>query len=61
MTEMVVESYAMKAWDGSGRHVCMATLVRFEDGTEVRFSEKMSKRAAIKAAVAYRERQARGW
>lgn len=40
---------------GNGRHIRMATVVVFEDGVEVQFTERMSKRAAVEQAVAARQ------
>lgn len=54
-----VETYSLKAGNGSGRHVRTATLVRFADGEIVRFMERLPKGVAIRQAIAERERQAR--
>lgn len=47
-----VETYKMFA--SNGRYIRQATLVRYSDGTEVRFTEKMSKREALKQAEGHR-------
>jgi hypothetical protein len=45
-----VESYNLQA--SNGRHIRTATRVRFADGRVVSFTEKMSKREALRQAVA---------
>jgi hypothetical protein len=45
-----VGTWEMKAGDGSGRHVRIATRVLFEDGNEIRFTEKLTNREAIRNA-----------
>jgi hypothetical protein len=43
-----VTDYELKA--SSGKHIRKATMVTFEDGTVIRFTEKMSKAEAIRQA-----------
>lgn len=45
-----VKDYTLLAGDGSGRRVRRATMVIFPDGHEVKFTEKLSKREAIRQA-----------
>jgi hypothetical protein len=49
---MTVETYSMKAGDGSGRHVRQATKVTLPNGTVIRFVDKLSKKEAIRQALA---------
>lgn len=46
---MKVETYNLTA--SNGRHIRKATKVTRPDGTEIRFTEKMSKREAIRQAA----------
>jgi hypothetical protein len=47
-----VETYTLKAGDGSGRRVRKATRVIFEDGRRVSFIERLPKKKAIEQAAA---------
>jgi hypothetical protein len=47
-----VETYKMFA--SNGRYIRQATLVRYNDGTVVEFTEKMTKREALKQAEGQR-------
>ncbi len=47
-----VENYSLQT--RTGQHIRTATKVIFSDGTEVAFTERMSKREAIRQAEAHR-------
>lgn len=52
---MKIETYNLKA--GNGKQVRMATKVVLDNGQEIKFMEKMSKREALNQATRYLERQ----
>lgn len=56
MQATAVETYNLKA--GNGRHIRIATLVRLPDGTEIRFTERMGKREALRQAQFELDRRA---
>ena len=45
---MKVETYKLTA--GNGKHIRLATKVTRDDGTEIKFMEKLSKKEAIEQA-----------
>jgi hypothetical protein len=49
-----VTDYNLKA--SNGKHIRKATMVTFEDGTVIRFTEKMSKAEAIRQAEIQKDR-----
>ncbi len=52
---MEASSYNLKA--SNGRHVRIATMVTFDDGRIIRFTERLSKREAIRQAKYQRRKQ----
>jgi hypothetical protein len=55
MGKPMVASYSLR--DSRGRHIRLASMVTLEDGTEVRFVERMPNGEAIRQARAERDRQ----
>ena len=54
---ITVRNYNLKA--RNGRHIRIATMAILPSGEEMRFMEKMSKRAAVKNALDYVVRESR--
>lgn len=55
MTSPIVSTYQLVA--SNGRPIRKATKVTFADGREVRFTERMSKREALRQAAVLAERE----
>jgi hypothetical protein len=56
---MTVKNYTLKA--ANGKHVRVATMVVLDNGKEIKFMEKMSKKEAIRNAQFYMDRELNIW